>query len=268
MSTLIQLQRDFQDYVYGSNDGMLAYVVGDAKLTAEERLNVYAEAYRLRLTEVLANEFPGLKMLASERGFEVLADDYIKSSPSSQFNVRWYGAGLVDFLSSAEPWGKDPALAEMAAWEDAMSLVFDARDESTVTVADISAVAPTDWPAMIPVLQHALRCVSLHWNVAAIRKAVDEMAVIPTLGALEISECRLVWRKELTVYHRALEPDEAWAIQALDGNLCFGELCDGLCRWHDEEAVPFRAAALLRRWVEDGLLSEFRLPTINQETSD
>lgn len=260
MSTLIQLQRAFQAYVYDREGGMLTYVVGNTQVTAEERLNVYAEAYRLRLIEVLGNEFPGLRALVGEQGFEVLAQGYIQSSPSSKFNVRWYGAGLADFLGSVETWMKDPALAEMAAWESAMSLVFDARDESTMTIADIATVAPADWPAMTPVLQNALLCMSLRWNVAAIRKAVDEMMDIPTLSTLEIPEHRLVWRKELTVYHRMLEPDEAWAIQALGDKLCFGELCAGLCRWHDEEAIPFRAAALLRRWVEDGLISEFRLP--------
>jgi EAL domain-containing protein (putative c-di-GMP-specific phosphodiesterase class I) len=35
----------------------------------------------------------------------------------------------------------------------------------------------------------------------------------------------------------------------------FGEICEGLCRWHSADAAPMRAAGLLRAWIEQGMLA-------------
>ena len=56
----------------------------------------------------------------------------------------------------------------------------------------------------------------------------------------------VMWRHDLIVRWRSLEGDEAWALRAVSGGASFAEMCEGLCDWHEADAVPLRAAGILR----------------------
>lgn len=258
MNALPPLQRDFQCYVYSRDSRMTDQVVSTQRASAADRLEVYADAYRLRLLEVIANDFPGLKALAGEEKFERLGRTYIESHPSPHFNVRWYAEGLGDFLRTNAAWASEPALGEMAALEWAMTLVFDAPDEPTATMETVASIPAGAWAGMVIAVSGALRSLRLHWNVAAIRKATDQQTSPPALQRLDVPQDYIVWRKNLTVYHRSLEPDEAWALSEAQRAVPFAELCDGLLAWTDPAEIAARAAGLMRRWVEDGLIREIR----------
>jgi hypothetical protein len=65
----------------------------------------------------------------------------------------------------------------------------------------------------------------------------------------------LVWRHELTVYHRPLEPLEREALARAHDGAPFGAVCDLLAeRLHVDEAAP-AAFRMLARWVTDGLIA-------------
>lgn len=261
MSGLERLERDFQGFVYERDPAyaaMAALVASTAKVSAVQRLDVYADAYRLRLLEVLGNDFPGLKQLAGEEKFEQLARAYIEAQPSAHFNIRWYGEGLSHFLRLTSPWCDDAALAEMAAFEWAMGLAFDAPDEACVTLEEIAAIPPAAWPGMVPVLQSGLQNLRLAWNVPAIRQAADQGGILPALECGDTPRHWLIWRQDLTVYFRPMEPEEAWAIESLRDWASFAEICEGLCRWHEPGEVAAHAAGLLKRWVTDGVICEIQ----------
>lgn len=258
MSTLIGLQRAFQDFVYRRAGPMEREAAGSPGLGARERLAIYADAYRLRLIEVLADDYPALKVMAGER-FAPLARDYIETHPSRVCNARWYGAELPAFLRAAAPWSQQPALAEMAALEWAMTLVFDAADEPLADIEAAGKLRPEAWSAMAPVPITALRRLALRWNVGEIRKAVDRKTPPPAAQALAAAEPWLVWRKDLTVYYRLLESDEAAALDAARNGARFAQLCETLARQLDESQVAARAAGLLKRWLDDRLIRELRL---------
>jgi hypothetical protein len=86
-----------------------------------------------------------------------------------------------------------------------------------------------------------------HTHDAAPPRAVTP----PAPGARTI----LVWRHDLTVYHRPLEPLEAAALARAADGAPFGGVCDLLAeRLPVEEAGPV-AFQLLARWVQDGLIA-------------
>lgn len=258
MSALDALEREFQQYVYRRGPGMEARVADTGKLGTRERLDIYADAYRLRLLEVLENDFPGLKALAGVEQFLALGRDYIESHPSPHFNIRWYNEALPEFLREAAPWRDIPSLAEMAALEWAMSLAFDAPDEPVASAAEVARLTPDQWAQMQPVPLSALRRLNLEWNVAQVRQSVDRKTDVPAAQRLAQAQPWVVWRRDFTVYYRELETDEAWAFDQAREEANFGLLCEGLCEWHQPDAVAARAAAMLRRWLEDGLIQSVR----------
>lgn len=260
MNALAKLQKNFQRYVHHRTGPMQDMIVGDVRASTHTRLEIYAEAYRLRLLEVLGNEFTGLRALARAKKFEQICRDYIESHPSPHANVRWYGDGLAQFLRESASWKDQVALADMAALDWAISTAFDAHDQAALALDAVAAIAPPAWPGMQPVLHPAVQCLQQHWNVAEIRKAADHKKRVPKLTSLPAASDWLVWRKDLEVFYRAVTPDEAAALNACLNNACFAELCEILLAWHDEANVAMRAATLLRRWVEDELVIEIRLP--------
>lgn len=107
------------------------HVRGDNRLTAEDRIAIYAQGYRQRLLDCLRGEFPILAALAGPSTFELFARGYIAAHPSRSYTLYEFGAGFADYLDGARPEGAPDAPeaipAALARIERARSEVFRAR---------------------------------------------------------------------------------------------------------------------------------------------
>jgi hypothetical protein len=94
-----------------------AMIVGDARLSAVQRLTLYARGYRARLAECLAAEFPCLRALAGEQVFALFVAGYVAERPPADPSLYALGAGFADFLEATRPAGDtDPdALSALPA---------------------------------------------------------------------------------------------------------------------------------------------------------
>lgn len=103
------LQRWMQGAILGRQapPDLDAVVVGDARLTAAQRLTLYARGYRARLVECLAAEFPCLRALAGEQVFELFVAGYIAERPSTDPSLYGLGANFAAFLERTRPTGDD-----------------------------------------------------------------------------------------------------------------------------------------------------------------
>lgn len=252
---LSALQRQFQQQVLEGGDAE-KLVKGDARADAAVRLGVYAEAYRLRLLEVLGNDYPVLKQLAGEETFEQLGRAYIESHPSLTASVRWFGRFMPEFLSGL-PEGSVPAYAELALFEWKQGETFDAPDADAIGIEAVAAVPPEYWPEMRFVLHPALRRLDLLWNVPALFQAHQAEKPLPAPACGEEPRAWLLWRgAELDIRWRSLAADEAAALDAAAEGRSFGGLCELLCEWVEAEQAAGHAAGLLKRWIVDGLVTE------------
>lgn len=254
MDALRQLEGDFQDCLLGQSLDMRGQVVGDTLAGAEERVRVYVEAYRLRLLEVLQDNYTGLHALLGREQFDAMGRAYIDAHPSTHPSVRWFSRHLESFLRETEPYRDHPYLAEMAAFEWAQGLVFDAADAPVAGLDALAAVPPEAWAGLRFGLHPAVQQLVLHWNVPQAWQVL-ETGEAPDLQSSDGASSWLLWRAELMSHWRSLGEDEASALEALREGRNFGELCEGLCRWHAPEAVALQAAGFLKRWLTDGLIS-------------
>jgi hypothetical protein len=253
---LAHLQTQFQRYLLGGESEIERHVVATDKASGTERLAIYGDAYRLRLLEVLDEDFPGLQGLLGAEAFTSLGRAYIDAYPSKHPSIRWFGRHLASFLGEASPYSEKPALAEMAAFEWAQGEVVDAADSNVCGVEQLAAVPPGCWPAMRVIFQHAMRRLELHWNVPMVWRAIHDGSAMPTLERRAQPLAWLLWRRSLQVHWRSLADDERWAIQAcLDGRT-FGEICQELNERSTTPDVALRAAALLKQWLSENLVAE------------
>jgi hypothetical protein len=253
MSSLQTIQQQVLQAVLAERAAKLRTVCDDDIASAEQRLSVYHHGYRVRLRDALKNEFTGLQCMAG-RPYHALLDAYIKTHTSEHYNIRWYGADLASFLEETLPWRDKPQLAEMAYVDWAISTAFDAEDEPSKGVADLSTVPPDAWASLRLMLQKHLRVLTVTHNVDAFRRAADSGTERPRLRRFGHARRILVWRKETTVHYRTLDRDE-WQVlsAALDGET-FASLCERLAVHHDESAAMSRMVLLLQRWLEAGLI--------------
>jgi len=255
MTPLGTLQGDFQEYLLRGTQAVTGHVVGSARVPVATRLGIYGNAYRSRLAEALLANYPALAALLGEEDFQQLAQHYIRAHDSPFFSIRYYGHELPQFLAGCEDYAEVPLLTELARWEWTMAGVFDAADAPLLTHAALTRFAPQQWAQLRFTVHPSVARLELAWNVPQLWRALTSGGERPEVILNREPLSWLLWRQELNSYFRSLSPLEARALDALRDGWPFGELCALLCDELGETQAPARAAALLRGWVEAGVIS-------------
>jgi Putative DNA-binding domain len=251
---LRMLQQEFQSYILRRDEYVVRRIEGTRRVGNRTRLGIYAEAYRLRLLEALRVDFPALHTLAGDDGFERIGRAYIDAFPSEHYSIRYFGRQMSAFLAHDIRFRDTPVFAEMAAFEWALGLSFDAADDVSVAVEAVGAIPGEAWPDLRLCLHPSVQRLDLRWNIPGLWKAIqEEQAPQPPVVA-DQPRAWVIWRRDLQSYFRSVPVVEARALDALGEGQCFAELCADLCEWIEEEQVAAHAAQLLRRWVSDGLI--------------
>lgn len=255
MSHLRELQLRFQDYLLGVSEDIEDDIVSTDDALAEHRLGAYYNAYRIRLIDCLAVDYSALEKYLGRERFETITLAYLAAHPSQHPSVRWVGRLLPAFLRD-EYVGDDAGfLAELAAWEWAQTLVFDAADSARVVELDAIAALPAEaWPDLCFRFKPAMRWLDLRWNVPPIEQALDRDEPPPEAVRDEHPTRWLLWRRDFNIHWRSLEVHEAWALEQAEAGADFAAICEGLLEWIDAGQVALIAAGLMKQWIGDGLL--------------
>ncbi len=261
MSALHRTQTEFQNYLLRRDGPIVADVVGDERVDALGRLDIYADAYRLRLIEALEGDFVALQAYVGPERFDEIARAYIETHPSEHFSLRYYGQHLARFLTGTAPHQNEPLLAELATFDWALTDSFDAADSSVATVDDMARIAPNDWPWLVFVPHASVQRLNLEWNAPTLWKAADKDEPLPPPEKAPHPVGWVMWRQGLQIYFRSLSVDEAFALDALLRGETFGALCEDLTEWIDAQNVAVHAAGLLKQWLADGLIREIQIHT-------
>jgi len=245
MKNLMSLQDKFQAYLLHDNHQIEDLIVGTDKVPVELRLMIYGNAYRSRLLEALESSYPILKTYLGEDDFYQLGHEYLDAFPSTYPSIRWFGDQLPSFLQDHEYYSHHPYLAELALIEWTMTLVFDAADSNILTVEDINLLPSDAWETLqiqfIPSM-HRLR---LSWNAFEIWQTISNNGNPPQPIAYDTPIHWVLWRNALINNYSSIAEDEAFAIDRMTEQNTSGMVCEGLCKWMDEETAVMKAVTLL-----------------------
>jgi hypothetical protein len=250
--TLLDLQSGFQDYILKRNERALARIESTATLSAQRRMNIYYEAYRLRLIEVLADTYERVARYIGDESFDAAARAYIERNAPVTRNVRDYGMTFPAFL--AEYYPDDPEVAELAEMDMRLRYAFDAADCDALKVADVAALRPEDWDAVVLHLHPTASFQTFRWNTPVLWRRLSADETPPAAAPLPEPITWLFWRKELQPHFRSLSPEEHGALCAIGAGQAFGAICERLAQSFPEADVATRVAAWLRTWLDDGVL--------------
>jgi hypothetical protein len=251
VADLAALQRQFYDRVTDGTptDGTPADGATTDDLIASGDLEIYARMYASRLHDALADDYPKLRTALGDDRFHTIAADYLRKHPPRSFTLREAGAALADHLHEsplAPPWA-----AELAALERARVEVFDGPDASPLTRSDVVARG-ADLPELLLSWVPSSMVVALTWAVDDLWSAIEDEQ--PPFEPARADRMVLVWRRDISVLHRTLDPDEAKLAQQIAIGARFADICEVLASLHRDDAGT-RATELLLRWLETQALS-------------
>jgi len=242
-------------------DDLEQLIESDDRLSAGERLEIYANAYFYRILDCLKEDFPATLATLGADNFHNLVTGYLIEYPPTEPSIAYAGRYLSEFLHNrpfAERW---PFIAELARLERTLIEVFHAPDAAPLDAETMRAVAPEAWPGRAMQTHPALAIVDCGWRVDELLRDLESGAAdtgrkvaTPTRAPVSI----LVWRNSSGVHHRALEHPERAALELARAGTKFSAICDAVAAAAGEgdagDGQITLIHRLLARWLSDGVL--------------
>jgi hypothetical protein len=240
--TLAELQAAFARYlVLGDNEAELAAEVVSDGVNAAARLEVYRNAFYIRLQDALAHDFPALLATVGETNFGRLTAGYVHDRPSARPSLRWLGEGLAEWLRARG----EPAMADLADLEWAALRAFDAEDAAPLTAEAFAAIPPQRWPELRLELHPTVSLLAVGANAREAWLAVR--AGRPPSTLRPVRERLVVWRENGRAQVEAIA--EGWhrLLASLARDATLAAACEELARSMDAGRVPALVAECLHR---------------------
>jgi hypothetical protein len=250
-----------------SEPEMLEHLIeSDDRLSATERLEIYANAYFYRILDCLKEDFPATLATLGPDDFHNLLTAYLIEYPPSEPSISYAGRHLAEFLrhhsmrAMIERW---PFIAELARLERTQIEVFHAAPAEALDAEAMRSISPDDWPALAMRTHPALAIVDCEWRVDELLREVeaaggenDRPLGAPAHAPVSV----LVWRQNSRVHYRALERPERAALEVASAGASFAAICETVvaASGEDDEIGLITPVALINRllagWLAEGLL--------------
>jgi hypothetical protein len=240
------------------------------RLTAEERLGIYANAYYARLLECLRDGFPVLAGVLGAEAFDSFAFDYLQRYPSRSYTLDRLAESFPRFLEETRP-DRDPGgappswpdfLIDLATLELAIAGVFDgpgAEGEPLLAPADLLGLrAGGGFAATRLVPVPCLRLLRFRYPVNAFYTVARQAlaAAEPRLGDFPdpAPEHVALGRTDFVVRRYSLTPFEAAVLAALAGGKVVGEAIAGAAAASElsDDELAAQLDTAFRRWTAAG----------------
>lgn len=255
MTTLRQLQKDFLDYLLAIDDNISARVVEQGELDRLARLDIYKNAYKVRLRKCIENDHEILWTYLGDELFEQLAEGYINTFPSTYTSLRNYCDRIPEYLEQHQPFNLVPVLSEIAAFERIMMSAFDAEDinHTRPNACMLQNIDSDNWPYIRFQFHPSARLFEANMNSVQIwhQLKINE----PPPEAMLLQSYWLTWRGEDNItQYKKICIEERLMFKHFANGFMFADVCDSLLdHFNDDEAVPFVVQCLMD-WLESGLI--------------
>jgi hypothetical protein len=238
------------------------------KLDESGRLGVYRYAYRARLVECLADDYPALQFALGEEAFDALCGEYIQRHPSSDPSLNFFGRHMARFCRSeatsfersatgAGSFALYDFAADLAELEWSLVEVLHARVADALSSEALGAIPVERWPSARLPRSPAVRVVRTGYAVNAFFQAFKsgEEPALPNGPAPSLTA---VYRTDMTLWRMALTPAMGALLEALfRGDTlgdALGRLEEGLS---EAEAAEAERSVMVwfREWVAAGFFA-------------
>ena len=234
----------------GDASDAAALVAGGAKLSSEQRVEIYARMYFWRQVDALREDFPKLASLLGEDRFSDLVAAYIANYPSEHPSLGRLGRKLATFLREHAAEGTRPDLADLASLEWARAEVFVELDAVAMSSGVFAGLAAHEFAQARLRFVPAMRLLTLRHDAIALWHSLENEGPIPEVAPRKLHA--LVWRKGWQVFHVELDAEEAQALRWAHDGRAVSEICEAFAERADAERAAFGA---LQSWLAEDLIA-------------
>jgi uncharacterized protein (UPF0276 family) len=222
------------------------WILPKAEFSPTEQLQVYINAYRFRLYDVVAEDYCVLKNYLGDENFEKLLNDFVENVHSNHFNIGRYAAYLPDFIAKHELGNK--FAFELTTLENAISQLADAIETTPLTPEHLQGITPEDLMQMQLSPRLALQLFAFEYPVNDYYGACKDEASPAVPSPAQTYLC--VFRHDDVMWRMDLEEAEYELLCALFNGSTIGEALGDL-----DESIAENLSNYFSRWIRNGLLA-------------
>lgn len=214
--------------------------------TSQEQLNVYINAYRWRLQDVVAEDYPVLKHYLSDDAFNQLIESFVGTERPSHFNIGRFALKLSGFVAKYLP--GDNFAQELCELETAIAQLTDPPETEPLEQKHLEGLTPERLMQSQLYPRKALQLIAFSYPLNSYYRAVIEDAS-PRKPRRKKSYLA-VFRHDDVVWRMDLEKGEYDLLKTLFSGVTVGEAL--------ETVTPSIAAKLseyFSRWIRNGMLA-------------
>ncbi|HVW36906.1 MAG TPA: DNA-binding domain-containing protein [Pirellulales bacterium] len=256
-----------QQHLSVAPDEIERVISPSVRMSGEERLAIYANAYFARLLECMRAVFPFTAKTVGEEAFDELALGYLERYPSRSYTLDRLGAEFARYLEETRPDLDDEGrptetwpdfLIDLAGLEWAIGEVFDGpgvEGRPLLAADDLRSIPAERWPQARLITAPCLRLLALRFPLNDYYTALrdDETPPLP-----EPAESYLaLTRREYVVRRHALERPQFELLSALAAGETVGEAIERAA--HVSSDGLDALAANLERWFREWTAAGFFL---------
>lgn len=232
-------------------------ILPSQRLSPEQRIGVYHDMYMLRMVEALEFDYPGVAQLLGHVRFHRLVEGYVGAFPSRSYTLNRLGDHLPEYIAALDVMPRRALLADLARFELAITLAFDAAQSSTLSPEAILAVPAEAWAEARFRTIDALQLLRVDYPVDDYLQSIKQGGTRPPLR--KATRWILVFRSELAVRRVALSKREWTMLEALREGLTLPDAVDRLSAFRPRISET-ELFTWFREWTRMGLFSAIELP--------
>lgn len=211
-----------------------------------EQLAVYANAYRYRLYDAVAEDYPVLRHYLTDKIFSDLIWAFVEEVLPDHFNIGRFALKLPAFIQQALP---DDAFAHaMCQLETTVAQMTDPTETQPLDEADIQGLTAETLLDLTLYPRQALALMQFDQQVNAYYQSVmdDQTPDEPLHEAVYLA----VFRHEDVVWRMELEAQEFGLLSKLFSGASIGETLADV-----EEDAQYKITEYFSKWMRNGLLA-------------
>jgi uncharacterized protein (UPF0276 family) len=240
---LTQTQATLAQYWLDANDDAIAsehlaaaqaLIKTPENATRQARLDIYQNAYRVRLRGVVADTFEQTAKYLGTDLFDALGLDFVLKHPCNSRSLNRYGQAWPSYLQTQYP--NNPELHELAQLEWDLRTRFDGADIPCLTPEHAAQASPPHaWLHQTQASHPSLIMRASATNAFELWQALSQDAEVPEPMLWQHPMHMLVWRQNWQPMFQMMGGQQAELMQGLCNSQSITQLCE---QWNDAQTTP------------------------------
>lgn len=233
------------------------WIVDKENFPPTEQLAVYAKGYRLRLYDILMDDYEVAREIIGHDKMRDLVKEYIEEVPSEFYNVENFSAGFENWLANKDV---PPQALEMSHLENLVAKAFNLKNSEPLKPEDLQSIAPEDFLEKKLALRSSASLHKFSYDVHEFMNQFyksDDKTSLPEFEFEPSEKFLVIYRGPEKVYRIEIEAEEYNLLQLITSGKKIGEAMEELAEKSElsEEELSAKIQEWFGRWVANEILS-------------